>query len=434
MESATTGAVLIVGASQAGLQLAVSLRQAGYAGPITLVGEEIHPPYQRPPLSKEYLTGETDLDSLAFRAPSFYADNDIDLVCGERVTDVALPNVSRSGTAHTGTAQTGTAQTDAGRELRFDRLALTVGAAPRRLILPGSELTGICYLRDRDDAADLRSRLDSATRVVVVGGGFIGLEAAAAARAHGKHVTVVEAADRLIPRVVAPVVSEFYRRAHRRRGIEVLLSAAVTGFVGAGGRVTGVQLADGAELAADLVMIGVGVVPRTELAERLGLDCDGGIVVDSRARTSDPRVVAAGDCTVQPNPLTGQGRVRLESVQNAVAQATAAAATLAGRPGEARPVPWFWSYQGDLKLQIAGLSTGYDGFVVRGDPDAERFSVLYYRGGRLLAADAVNAPADYMAVRRALAQDATIRPEQAGDPGVALKSLIVGQAEAAQAA
>jgi 3-phenylpropionate/trans-cinnamate dioxygenase ferredoxin reductase subunit len=280
------------------------------------------------------------------------------------------------------------------------------------------------YLRDIDDATVLRSRLARAGSVVVVGGGFIGLEAAAAARAAGATVTVVEAAERLLSRAVDPVVSEFYRRAHVRRGAEVLLSAEVAAFGGDRGWVRSVGLSDGTVLPADLVLVGVGLVPRTELAEQLGLACDGGIVVDSYARTSEPSVVAAGDCTVLPHPLTGVGLVRLESVQNAVAQARIAASTLYGTPEETRTVPWFWSDQHDLKLQIAGLSSGYDDLVVRGEPDSERFSVIYYRAGRLLAVDAVNRPVDYMAVRKALAQGASIDPHRAADTGVPLKSLI----------
>jgi 3-phenylpropionate/trans-cinnamate dioxygenase ferredoxin reductase subunit len=427
VDDAMSGGTLIVGASQAGLQLAVSLRQLGDTETITLVGEEVHPPYQRPPLSKEFLAGETDLDSLAFRTPAFYADAGIDLVCGERVTELALSASGRPGS--------GDATTATGRQLPFDRLALTVGAGPRRLTLPGSDLNGICYLRDRDDAADLLSRLTTAERVVVVGGGFVGLEAAAAARSLGKTVTVVEAAERLISRAVAPVVSEFYQQAHLRRGTGVLLSAGVSGFEGAGGRIAAVRLADGTQLPADLVLVGVGVLPRTELAEQLGLECDRGIVVDAHARTSNPLIAAAGDCTVQPHPTTGLGRVRLESVQNAVAQAGVAAASLLGRLEHGpKAVPWFWSFQGDVKLQIAGLNTGYDEYVLRGEPDSERFSVLYYRQNKLLGIDAVNCPADYMVVRRALSQGATIAPERAGEASTPLKMLVVAGPGVASAA
>jgi 3-phenylpropionate/trans-cinnamate dioxygenase ferredoxin reductase component len=406
---------LIIGASQAGLQLAVSLRELGGTGAITLIGAEQHPPYQRPPLSKEYLSGTADKSTLAFRAPSFYADQGIDLVCGERVEQVSLlPDGSGAGSA----------RTSGGRELRFERLALTTGAEPRRLRVPGSDLDGICYLRDLDDAIQVRTELAQARRVVVVGGGFVGLEAAAVARARGLEVTVVEALDRLIARAVAPVVSEFYKAAHERRGSTVLLDTGVVGFSGEAGHVTGVVLNDGRELPADLVMVGVGVVPRTELAEQIGLECDGGIVVDRYARTSNPAVVAAGDCTVLPHPVTGEGRVRLESVNNAVTQATTAAATLMGKLEVAPNVPWFWSNQGDLRLQIAGLSTGFDDYVVRGEPDDERFSVLYYRDGRLLAVDAVNAPGDYMVVRKALTQGVSIPADLAADADTPLKTLL----------
>jgi 3-phenylpropionate/trans-cinnamate dioxygenase ferredoxin reductase subunit len=408
---------LIVGAGQAGLQLAVSLRQMGDAAAITLIGEESHAPYQRPPLSKEFLAGTAGPQSLQLRSPAFYADNGIELLRGEGTADVTLSRLGQPGS--------GTVLTTTGRSIAFDRLALTTGAAARRLTLSGADLDGICYLRGHDDAADLRVRLSRASRVVVVGGGFIGLEAAATARAAGLEVAVVEAGERLMARAVGAVVSDFYLEAHRRRGVRVLLSCGVTGFAGDdGGRVTGVLLDDGTQLPADLVLVGVGVVPRTEVAEWMGLLCEGGIVVDSCARTSEPGVVAAGDCTVRPDPMTGLGRVRLESVQNAISQAQSAAATLLGRPAEVRAVPWFWSNQGSLRLQIAGLSAGHDMRVVRGTPEDEQFSVLYYRAGRLLAADAVNSPADYMAVRKALSTGATLPADQAIDPGIPLKSLL----------
>lgn len=411
-----TAGTLVVGASQAGVQLSASLRELGDTDPITLLGAEAHPPYQRPPLSKEFLADSSGHEALAFRTPAFYADAGIELVVGERVVDLSLSAAGQPGR--------GVARTASGRELAFDRLALTVGARPRRLDLPGADLDGVLYLRDLDDALELRARLAAATHVVVVGGGFVGLEAAAAARAQGRSVTVVEATDRLVGRAVAPVVSDFYLQAHRRRGSTVLLSTAVAGFTGSRGRVTGVQLADGTGLPADLVLVGVGVVPRTELAEQLGLECDGGIVVDAHARTSEPSVVAAGDCTVLPHPLTGVGRVRLESVQSAVAQAGVAAATLRGRLADTRSVPWFWSNQGDLRLQIAGLSAGADTQVLRGDPDTERFAVLHYRDGRLLAVDAVNDPASYLVVRKALTQGVDLPADRVADPATPLKALL----------
>ncbi|WP_009478481.1 NAD(P)/FAD-dependent oxidoreductase [Rhodococcus sp. JVH1] len=407
---------LIVGANQAGVQLAVALREAGDAAPITLIGAEPHHPYQRPPLSKAFLQGKLGLDALAFRPPAFFTDNDITIVCAERVESIGLDDDGHAGS--------GTATTESGRVVSFDRLALTVGARTRRLTLPGADLDRVTYMRTADDAHRVREHLSGSESVVVIGGGFIGLEAAAVARAHGKAVTVVEAADRLIARSVSPLVSEFYRAAHIRRGVDIRLGAGVAALHGTEGRVRAVELTDGTRIPADLVVVGVGIAPRTELAEQLGLDCEGGIVVDHYARTSNPAIVAAGDCAVMPNPLTGQGRVRLESVQNAVSQAKVAAATLVGRLEPYTAVPWFWSDQYELKLQIAGLSAGYDHQVVRGDPTSEAFSVLYYRDDSLLAVDAVNAGADYMAVRKALTQGATIPAANAGNPAVALRNLI----------
>jgi 3-phenylpropionate/trans-cinnamate dioxygenase ferredoxin reductase component len=409
---------LVIGASQAGVQLAVSLRDCGDTAPITLVGDEPHAPYQRPPLSKAYLHGHADLDQLVLRAPDYLAERGITLLTGERVASVGL---FAGGPA-------GEARTAGGRRLPFDRLALTVGARPRRLAVPGIDVAGVRYLRTADDAAALRALQASATSVVVVGGGFIGLEAAAAARSQGKTVTVVEAGERLIGRAVAPVVSEFYLAAHRRRGVDIRLRTEVVAVEAREGCIAAVTLSDGTRLPTDLMIVGIGVEPCTELAEQLGLQVSGGIVVDQLARTSNVAVVAAGDCTVGPNPLTGAGMVRLESVQNAVSQAKTAAATLAGRHQPNVAVPWFWSDQYDLKLQIAGLSSGYDHCVVRGDVAAESFSVLYYRGTELLAADAVNSGADYMAVRKALTQGATIDPDAAADTAIALRERIVASA------
>ena len=403
--------VLIVGASHAGVETAVALRERGYAGEITLVGGEIHPPYQRPPLSKAYLAGSTTESSLQLRAPQLYRSLEIGLVLGERVVDLD-PAV-------------GIATTSGGRRLRFGRLALTVGARVRRLDVPGAGLAGIRYLRDRDDADAFGAALAAADPVVVVGGGFIGLEAAAVARSRGKQVTVVEAAPRLLGRAVAPVVSEFFRQAHQRRGVEVRCGRGVAGFEGRDGRVSGVLLDDGERLPAGLVLVGIGVQPRTELAAALGLDVDGGIIVDSSARTAHPEVVAAGDCTVFPDPMAGAGMVRLESVQNAVDQARVAAATLCGDTVDYRAVPRFWSDQYDLKLQIAGLSTGYDGIVVRGDPESEKFSALYYRQGRLVAIDAVNRPGEWAVVRKALATGGDVPAARAGDTSCPLKELVV---------
>ena len=397
--------------------MAVSLREFGNQDPVTLVGAEEHYPYQRPPLSKTFLAGDVDRDSLALRTSAFYQEHRIEVVRGECVENVELG---------VGDPVLGIATTSQGRSLAFDRLAITVGAMPRRLFVPGADFEGICYLRDIDDALQLRSRLADAKHVVVVGGGFIGLEAAAVMRSVGKSVVIVEAADRLLPRVVGQVISSFYQLAHLRHGVQVRLGAAAVAFLGANGRVRGVGLSDGTELLADLVLVGVGIVPRTELAEQMGLRCEGGVVVDNFARTSNPSVVAAGDCTVSSHPRMKGQKIRLESVQNAVSQARVAAGTLAGRPEPYTAVPWFWSDQYDLKLQIAGLVDDYDQAVVRGSPENGAFSVLYYRDAELLGINAVNSASDYMAVRIALSTKTNISMEQAADLTLPLKSAISG--------
>lgn len=410
-----TAGVLIVGASQAGLQVAHSLRDLGWTAPITVVGAEPHAPYQRPPLSKAYLTGKATAESLAFRAPDYYAEHDIDLVLDERILSIELSTAAPGGTATSA----------AGRTFQFDALALTVGARPRRLAIPGHDLDGIVYVRDIVDAERLKSRLDRADRVVVIGGGFIGLEAAAVARQRGKDVTVVEAAPRLIPRAVAPVVSQFYREAHERRGTTIMCDSVVTALTGSDGAVTGVVLSDGNTLPADLVIVGIGILPRTELADQLGIKVAGGIVVDENARTSSSSVVAAGDCTVLPDPTGRSGMIRLESVQNAVDQSKVAAATLVGITTAYDAVPWFWSDQDTMKLQIAGLSLGYDEFIVRGDVEAERFSVLYFRDGRFIAIDSVNRPADFVIAKKVLAAGQSIEAAGAADSATSLKKLVV---------
>jgi len=414
MTSTRTG-TLIVGASQAGVQLASSLRDMGDDEPIMLIGSETRPPYQRPPLSKAYLAGKATAEALEFRAPAWYAEHGVDLRLGTKIEKIELDDPNGGS---------GIATTRTGEQIGFARLALTVGGRARRLRLPGAELDGVCYLRHLRNADDLRIRLQAATHVVVIGGGFIGLEAAAAATAAGKDVTVVDVADRLLGRAVAPVVSEFYLHAHRKRGTHVLLKTGIAEIEGTNGQVSGVRLADGTMLPAEVVLVGIGLEPRTELADQLGLEVDAGIVVDEFARTSNPAIVAAGDCTTLPHPLNGTGRIRIESVQNAIAQAQAAAASLVGRPQATHAVPWFWSDQADLKLQIAGLSQGYDQVVVRGEPDSEQFSVLYYADGRLLAVDAINAARDFMLVRKILGEDGTIPPELAGDTSRQLKELV----------
>lgn len=407
--------LLVVGGGQAAVQLVCSLRELGWKHAVTIVGEESVLPYQRPPLSKAFMSGKVGVEGLELRSPEFFEREGIEVRSGVRVVNLTAPSLDGS--------ERGIALLSDGGRVEFAQLALTVGASPRSLDVPGSGLAGINCLRTLADAEELKRAMERATSVVVVGGGFIGLEAAAVARSRGLDVTVLEAADRLLGRVVAPVVSDFYRDVHEKRGVSVRLGTTIVGYEGVEGRVTGVALGDSTVLPADLVIVGVGVEPRIELAEQLGLACSGGILVDEYARTSHPAVFAAGDCTVTPHPSASGARIRLESVQHAVDQAKCAAAAIAGCPEPYAVVPWFWSDQYNLKLQIAGLSTGFDQAVIRGNLEDEKFSVLYYREGRLLSVHAVNSPRDFMTVRKALAAGAHIDPTAAAVVGEPLSAL-----------
>jgi 3-phenylpropionate/trans-cinnamate dioxygenase ferredoxin reductase component len=409
-----TAGLLVVGASQAGVQLAVSLRALGYDAPITLLGDENHRPYQRPALSKEFLQGTITKESVVFRTDEYWADHRIDVVKNERV--MRFEHRPDGG---------GVAHTLSGGQVCYDRLALCVGARARRLFVPGADLPGVLYLRNADDALELKARMPPARDVVVVGGGFIGIEAAASINHLGRQVTLLEAGPRLLERAVGPETSAFVLDHHVTAGIDVRLGATLTRIVADGDKVAGVEV-DGEVIPADIVLIGIGVVPNTEIAQMMGLHCDNGIVVDRYAVASDGRTLAVGDVANLPNPVPGApegDRVRFESVNNAVEQAKVAAYALVGRQEEYASIPWFWSNQGDLKLQIAGLSSGHDRTVVRRDAERGKFSVLYYRDGRILAADAVNTPLDFMAVKAALASGANIPADEAADPHVMLKTV-----------
>lgn len=421
---ATDGAVrtglLIVGASQSGVQLAVSLRALGFDEHITLLGEEDHRPYQRPALSKEFLQGTVESESLIFRSNQYWEDHNVALVKGERIERIEK-EADGSGVAHAAS----------GAQFPFRRLALTVGARARKLQVPGADLDGVVYLRNADDALALKAQLDGVQDAVVIGGGFIGLEAASSLHKMGKNVTVLEYGPRLIGRAVGEETSGYFLSAHRERGLDIRLNARIQELVPAdgatnGGRVAGVGLEDGAVVPAQLVLVGIGVVPNTELAEQLGLEVDNGIVVDRHALASDGNTVAVGDVANMPNPLPGSPdgeRIRLESVNNAIEHAKVAAYSLMGRREDYAGIPWFWSNQADLKLQIAGLTLGYDQTVVRRDDERGKFSVLYYRAGRVIAADCVNAPLDFMAVKNALAKGQNIPADAAADPAVVLKTI-----------
>jgi 3-phenylpropionate/trans-cinnamate dioxygenase ferredoxin reductase subunit len=400
--------VVIVGAGQAGFQVAASLRQEGYEEPITLVGEEPNLPYQRPPLSKGFMAGKQEIEKTALRPGAFYETHRIELVTGAKV--IGIDRLVRS------------VRLASGASLRYEALVLAVGARNRMLPVNGAELDGVCYLRTDVEAADIRQRLEHAQDIVVVGGGFIGLELAAAARGHGKSVRVLELQSRLMPRVVAPILSDFYRDVHTGQGVGISLGVGLTEIAGQHGKVSGVALSDGSIFPADLVLVGIGVVPNAELAYDAGLAVSNGIVVDERLRTEDESIYAIGDCAEHPNPFAS-GRVRIESVQNAVDQAKCVAAAILGRSESYRAVPWFWTDQFDIKLQMAGLSGGSSQVVTRGETESRKFSIFYFREGRLASVDSVNRPGDHLAARKLIGTGTKITPEQAADPSVDLKSL-----------
>ena len=399
--------IIIVGAGHAAGQAAASLRQEGFAGAITVIGDEPHIPYQRPPLSKQYLAGEQGLDRVYLRPEKFYAGKDITIRAGVRVE-----RIDRAASALT---------TSSGETLAYERLLLTTGSRPRRLNLPGSDLEGVHYLRTIADVDAIKADMAPGKRAVVVGGGYIGLEVAAVCVEAGLEVDVLEMEPRILARVTTPAMSDFYHRLHEGRGARIRTGTTVTGFSG-DGRIAAVQCGD-ASFAADFAVVGIGIVPNVELAEEAGLECDDGILVDERCRTSDPNIYAAGDCTNHPNPLLGR-RVRLESVPNAMEQARVAAANLCGKDREYAAVPWFWSDQYDLKLQMVGFSGDGDVEVVRGEMAANQFAIFYLNDGVIVAADAVNSPKEFMLCRRLVGQAAD--PAVLADPGTDLKSLLPG--------
>jgi len=399
---------VVVGTGQAGFEVAASLREAGYEEPIALVGEEPHLPYQRPPLSKGFVLDTQGMDEVELRPDAFYRDHRIDLVPGERVT--AIDRAARR------------VRLASGGELAFQSLVLAVGAHNRGLPVDGAELDGVVYLRTLDESIALKQRLAASAQVVVIGGGFIGLEVAASACVLGKAVTVLEAQPRLMPRVVAPRISEFYRELHAAKGVTIVCEAAVAEIEGYGGRVRAVRLSGGASYPADLVVVGIGVAPNVEVAQTAGLPVSNGIAVDEHLQTADPAIYAVGDCAEHPNAFAGR-RVRLESVQNAADQARCVAASIAGRRAPYTALPWFWTDQFDVRLQMAGLSQGYDSIVTRGNPGTRKFSVFYFRGPQLVAVDSINRPADHIVARRLLSAHVGVTPEQAGDESVDLRKL-----------
>jgi 3-phenylpropionate/trans-cinnamate dioxygenase ferredoxin reductase subunit len=403
-----TSTIVIVGAGQAGAQAVDTLRREGYAGRLVLIGDEPELPYQRPPLSKKYLAGELTADRLPFRHRSFYDEHRVELKLGVRAQrlDPGTRRVVLVG----------------GEELAYDRLLLCLGAESRQLACPGVELAGLHYLRGIADVTAIQAGIKPGARVVIIGGGYIGLETAATCRKLGCQVTVLEMADRVMNRVVAPVVSQFFSQEHRAHGVNLICDARVVGLEGRG-RVERVLCADGTHHEADLLIVGVGCVATTRLASDAGLACDNGILVDEYCRTSDAAVYAAGDCTNHPSPHFGR-RIRLESVDNAFEQAKSAALNMLDRNIAHDRVPWFWSDQFENKLLIIGLSQGHDRTVVRGDPAARSFSVCYLKDGELLALEAVNHSKDYMAARKVISERVRLDPGKVSDPSIALKDAV----------
>ena len=399
---------VIVGTGQAGFQTAASLRAEGYAEPITLIGEEPHIPYQRPPLSKGFPLGAQDLESIELRPGTFYDDHRIELIAGKRVI-----SIDRAASQVT---------VALGARVPYEELVLAVGARNRNLPIPGADLDGVLYLRSLDEAIVLKERLKLAQEIVVIGGGFIGLELAAVASTIGKSVTVLEALPRLMSRVVAPIISDFYRELHTGKGVKVLCGAAVSEIAGASGKVRSVVLSDGSKYPADLVLVGIGVVPNVELARDAGLTISNGIAVNEFLQTADENIYAIGDCAEHPCIFAG-ARIRLESVQNAADQAQCVAGAIAGRPHPYRALPWFWTDQFDVKLQMAGISQGHDRIVTRGNAESRKLSVFYFLLERLVAIDSINRPVDHMAGRKIIAAGAPLTPEQAADESVDLRKL-----------
>ena len=407
--------VVIVGAGHAAGQTAASLRQKGFSGSITLVGDEPFVPYQRPPLSKAYLAGELEPERLFFKPANFYPDKDIDLRLGVRVDAIDRE-------AHTAALSDGTT-------LPYDKLVLTTGSRVRELHIPGHDLEGVHYLRSIADVDAMRPAFRRGARLAIVGGGYIGLEVAAVANKLGLEVTVLETESRVMNRVVATEISNFFQRMHTEEGVRLELGRRVQAIRG-DGRVESVVCGDGLDVPADICIIGIGILPNVELAEAAGLKCSNGIVVNEYCVTSDPDILAAGDCTRHPNGIYGR-HLRLESVHNAIEQGKTAAATICGKPAPYSQVPWFWSDQYDVKLQIAGLTEGYEQFVMRGDPASRSFAAFYLHDGRLLAVDAINSPREFMLAKKLIAAGACFDIAALADMDNDFKALANAALEAA---
>lgn len=402
-----TEKIVIAGAGHAAGQVIATLRQHKFKGRIVLVGDERYLPYQRPPLSKKFLAGKMAVERLYVKPESFYDDPQIELRL-----QTAVSAIDRNAK---------TLQVEDGDDIRYDKLVLALGSRARTLPVEGADLEHVHYLRSITDVEGIRAEFAAGRQMVIIGAGYIGLEVAAVACGLGLDVTVVEMADRVMSRVVSPEISDFYQIEHTNHGVKLRLSTNVTALRGKK-RVKAVEIGDGKEIPADFVIVGIGILPNTEMAAQAGLDVGNGIVVDDRCQTSDKDIYAVGDCTSHPSNIYGR-QIRLESVHNALEQAKTAAGNLCGKVSHYSDVPWFWSDQFDLKLQIAGLSEGYDDVVIRGNPAERSFACLYLRDDRLIAVDAVNAPRDFVQSKALIASHATFAVDDLANPEVSLRDL-----------
>ncbi|WP_290753421.1 FAD-dependent oxidoreductase [Henriciella sp.] len=408
MDLSAAQKIVIIGGGQAGAQVVQSLRQFGYEGDLVLVGDEAALPYQRPPLSKAYMKGELGEDRLYFKPAAWYEDNKVETLLSQRVEKI--DRARRQVTL------------EHGGHLDYDALIIATGSRPRPLPVEGADLENVFDLRGLADVEHIQPKMIPGHRLVIVGAGYIGLEAAAVARQLGLEVRVLEMEQRALARVTSPVISSFYEALHMEHGVDVRCGARLARLKGEDGKLTHAVLASGEEIEADMVLAGIGIVPNVELAEDAGLPVKNGIIVDEDARTSDPRIFAAGDCTVRP--LAHYARTgRLESVHNAIEQGKLAAAAIMGKPRPALDCPWFWSDQYDIKLQIAGLSMGYDEIVVRGDIEAKKFAAFYLKNGLLIAVDAINSPPEFIASKRLIMSGASVASETLKDTSISMKEI-----------
>ncbi|MFN4359016.1 NAD(P)/FAD-dependent oxidoreductase [Sphingopyxis alaskensis] len=401
--------VVIVGAGHGGAQVAVALRTQKFAGSIAIIGDEPDLPYERPPLSKEYFAGDKDFERILLRPARYWDERAVTMLLGQRVMAV-------DPAAHSVT-------TDDGQTVGYGKLVWATGGSPRMLPIPGGDLPGVQGVRTRADADAMKAASETAGQIVVIGGGYIGLEAAAVLRKAGKKVVLLEALDRVLARVAGEELSRFFEKEHRDHGVDLRLGVCVEAIEG-DTHATGVRLADGAVIPADLVIVGIGIVPAVEPLIAAGAEGGNGVLVDRLCRTSLPDIYAIGDCAAHANDFAGGAVIRLESVQNANDQANVVARGIVGDEAPYHAIPWFWSNQYDLKLQTAGLSTGHDQAVLRGDPATRSFSVVYLKAGRVIAIDCVNATKDYVQGRMIVTAGLRATAEQLADTGTPLKALL----------